>query len=56
MRLGYGLVGHGSSAFDSVGETWMECYGFGVEGEVKQGPGTARNRGSVLSFRWRDSK
>jgi hypothetical protein len=55
VRLGYGLVGHGSSSFDSVGE-WTECYGFGVEGEVRQGPGTARNRGSVLSFRRWDSK
>jgi hypothetical protein len=56
VRLGYGLVGHGSGAFDSVGETWIECYGFGVEGEVRQESDTARNRGRVLSFQWWDSK
>jgi hypothetical protein len=49
VRLGYGLVGHGDSAFDSADE--IECYGLGIEGEVRQGPGTARNRGDMLSFR-----
>ena len=44
VRLGYGLMGHGRGVSDGTGETWTEYYGFGVEGEVRQGPDTTRNR------------
>jgi hypothetical protein len=34
MKLGYGLVGHRGD----VNEVWIDSYGFGVEGEVRQVP------------------
>jgi hypothetical protein len=51
VRVGYGIVGNGVGVVDQRGDSWEECYGFGLDGEVRQGVEEQRMQGGVLSFR-----